>query len=186
MSTNKLDADSMSIKYDVQLENGKIESERGEETMYNELQAKYGNINELEAKVKMQAEAISIMEASLRDNENEGELNDDTMDPDPLNTSNGSNAYEDDFEASKSPMKLNKHEYGEDDNLLMQKYEASKIEPYGETQESAEERKSTAAPARGIKVIGALRKSLSKESATSDILSIADKLLDGEHDDVLG
>ena len=47
----------------------------------------------------MQAAEISMMEASLMEEDNEAELKEDGN-PDPLNESN---TYEDDFEVGKSP-----------------------------------------------------------------------------------
>ncbi len=80
------------------------------------LEAKYGNVRELELKVKMQEEAISMMEASLRNDEDEGMGGIDSPNvgvgvteenaDNPLETSNASDAYEDDFENSQqSPLK---------------------------------------------------------------------------------
>ena len=161
-----------------------IEGHRKEGGVYDELELKYGGINILEAKVKMQAEAISMMEASLKEGDWAGDV-------DPLDTSDVSNAYEDDFEASKSPEKtatLSNSGHKGENKFLMDKYQADKIEPYSAESEPLDKLKERklSVPSKGTKALASMRKSLSKESATSDILSMADKLLDGDHDDILG
>ena len=130
-----------------------------ENNAYQKMAEEFEGMSNLEQKVKRQAEVISIMERSLEKGNGEEILND----------SRASEEYDDDFESSQkiSPEKRNLSQ--EATSSLEQKYQSKEPERYQ--------------PKLRDSVLERSIETMHNHSATSDILSMADKLLnDDEYD----
>ena len=168
-----------------------------ESSAYKKMTEEFGAIEELEEKVKKQAEAIAVMEASIRREEN---IVLATTDVDKVNESHESDHYDDDFEFESSgqlsPMKsgcakatgIQERDEGVRPGQR-QKQEMKKDilidegkNKIGKSNEAYEAKAPECYQPTQKHQLDQTLKSLQKTSTTSDILSMADRLLDEEDD----